>query len=58
MEWLGLIRNHIAHNAEVTENDLKQMPHFTDRGGLLKARRVFGEQLVPMLQDLGEVLVA
>jgi type I restriction enzyme R subunit len=58
MEWLRLIRDHIAHNAEVTQDDFKQMPDFTDRGGLLKARRVFGEQLQPTLDDLSEALVA
>jgi type I restriction enzyme R subunit len=58
MEWLGLIRNHIAHNAEVTVDDLKQMPDFTDRGGLLKARRVFGEQLQSTLDELSEALAA
>jgi type I restriction enzyme R subunit len=58
MEWLGLIRDHIAHNAEVTVDDLKQMPDFADRGGLLKARRVFGDGLEPTLDDLSEALVA
>jgi type I restriction enzyme R subunit len=58
IEWLRLIRGHIAHNAEVTPDDFKQMPDFTDRGGLLKARRVFGEQLQPTLDDLTEALVA
>jgi type I restriction enzyme R subunit len=58
MEWLKLIKDHIAHNGEVTENDLKQMPDFTDRGGLLKARRLFGDQLQPTLDHLSEALVA
>jgi type I restriction enzyme R subunit len=58
MEWLRLIKDHIAHNAEVTPDDFKQMPDFTDRGGLLRARRVFGEQLQPTLDDLSEALVA
>jgi type I restriction enzyme, R subunit len=58
MEWLRLIKDHTNHNAEVTPDDLKQMPDFTDRGGLLKARRVFGEQLQSTLDDLSEALVA
>jgi type I restriction enzyme, R subunit len=58
MEWLKLIKDHIAHNGEVTENDLKQMPDFTDRGGLLKARRLFGDQLQPTLDHLSEALIA
>jgi type I restriction enzyme R subunit len=58
MEWLRLIRDHIAANAEVTTEDLKEIPSFTARGGLLKARRAFGEQLQPTLDDLSEALVA
>ena len=57
-EWLRLIKEHIAANAEVTTEDLKEIPSFTARGGLLKARRVFGEQLQPTLDDLSEALVA
>ncbi len=57
-EWLRLIKDHIAANAEVSTDDLKEIPSFTARGGLLKARRVFGEQLQPTLDDLSEALVA
>ena len=55
-EWLRLIKDHIAHNAEVTPDDLKQIPVFTDRGGLLKARRQFGGQLQPTLDDMNGAL--
>jgi type I restriction enzyme, R subunit len=58
MEWLRLIKDHIAANAEVTTEDLKEIPSFTARGGLLKARCAFGEQLQPTLDDLSEALVA
>jgi type I restriction enzyme, R subunit len=57
-EWLRLIKDHIAHNAEVTVEDFKQIPDFTDRGGLLKARRVLGDQLQATLDDLSGALVA
>jgi type I restriction enzyme R subunit len=57
-EWLRLLKDHIAANAEVSPEDLKEIPSFTARGGLLKARRVFGEQLQPTLDDLSEALVA
>ena len=36
-EWLKLIKDHIAANAEVTPDDLKEIPSFTARGGLLRA---------------------
>jgi type I restriction enzyme, R subunit len=57
-EWLRLIKDHIAANAEVSPDDLKEIPSFTARGGLLKARQVFGSEFQTLLGDLGEALVA
>ena len=45
MEWLRLIRDHIAANAAAEIEDLKHVPAFTDRGGLIRARQVFGSEL-------------
>ena len=33
MEWLRLIKDHIAANAEVTTDDLKEIPGFTYAAG-------------------------
>ncbi len=58
LQWLELIRDHVAANAEVTADDLQSMPSFTTKGGLLKARQVFGGDIRPMLETMNEVLVA
>jgi type I restriction enzyme R subunit len=58
LAWLTDIARYIAANLEIEQRDLMETPPFTDRGGLLAARRLFGEQLGPLLDDLQEVLVA
>jgi type I restriction enzyme R subunit len=58
MNWLQLVKAHIAANAEVAPQDLMEIPTFTDKGGLVRARVLFGEQLNPILDDLNEALVA
>lgn len=56
--WLRLIMEHIAANTDVTRSDLIELPQFTERGGLGRAKRLFGEALDGMLDDLSGALVA
>jgi type I restriction enzyme R subunit len=58
MEWLRAIVNFIAVNAEITARDLTEMPNFADRGGLLKARTLFGTELNTLMDELQMALVA
>lgn len=58
MEWLTMIRDHIAANAEIAASDLTANPAFADRGGVVKARALFGQTLNGLLDDLTEALVA
>lgn len=58
MGWLRLIRDHLAANVEITPRDFMQFPSFSDRGGLIAARRLFGQDLDALLADLNEALVA
>jgi type I restriction enzyme, R subunit len=58
LEWLRAIAGFIAANAEIAPRDLMEMPTFADKGGLLKARELFGAKLTPMLEELQLVLVA
>ena len=55
--WLEAVRDHIAANVEITPDDFGYAP-FAQRGGLGAARRVFGDQLTPLLAELTEVLAA
>lgn len=58
MEWLACVKNHLAANAEISLQDISDVPDFADRGGIFAARRLFGAELEPMLNDMTESLVA
>ena len=55
--WLEDIRDHIAGSVEITADDLDGVP-FAQHGGRVGAYREFGDELVPMLEELNRVLVA
>ena len=58
IEWLTRIKNHLAANAEISARDMMDMADFTDHGGLIKARDLFGAKLDGILDDLSTALVA
>ena len=57
-EWLRAIVGFIAANAEITPRDFMDFSTFTDKGGLIKARELFGPELNQLLDELQETLVA
>jgi type I restriction enzyme R subunit len=56
--WLRAIASFIAANAEIGPADFMEVPSLTGRGGIVAARRAFGEGLNDMLDDLQGALVA
>jgi len=56
-EWLRLIRDHIAASLAITLDDLEYPPFF-EKGGPVKAQRLFGGELQGLLSELNEVLAA
>ncbi len=58
MDWLRLIRDHLAANVEIAPRDFMQFPSFSYRGGLSAVRKAFGQDLDALLADLNEALVA
>lgn len=58
MSWLRAIRDYLAANIEIEPADLMRDHPFTDWGGVVAARKLFGEGLNGMLDELSEVLVA
>jgi type I restriction enzyme, R subunit len=58
MQWLRLIRDHIAANAEIDAMDFQNNPALSSRGGIVKARGLFGAELPKILDELSEALVA
>jgi len=57
MEWLYMIRDHIATSFHIEKDDFDLAP-FGERGGLGKLHELFGDETDKLLEELNEVLVA
>jgi type I restriction enzyme R subunit len=57
MEWLYMIRDHIATSFHLEKDDFDLSP-FGERGGLGKFHELFGDETEKLLEELNEVLVA
>jgi type I restriction enzyme R subunit len=58
LSWLEAIRDHIAANIDMELRDLQEQPAFVERGGVIAARRAFGDRLNTIIEELPEALVA
>ena len=58
MQWLKAIKDYLAANVEIGPRDLMTDHPFSDWGGVLAARQLFGQELNGMLDELSEALVA
>jgi type I restriction enzyme, R subunit len=56
--WLMAIRDHLAVNIEIRPEDMMDAPEFSARGGIVRARALFGARLPALLDELSDVLVA
>jgi type I restriction enzyme R subunit len=57
MQWLRMIRDHVANSFHIERNDLEMSP-FDGQGGLGKMYQLFGEKMDPLIDELNEALVA
>ena len=57
MEWLRMVRDHVANSFHIEKDDLEMSP-FDAQGGLGKMHQLFGNQMDNLLDELNEVLVA
>lgn len=55
LEWLELIKNHVAASLAIEQDDFQEVP-FSDKGGLFKVRQLFGADLDGIIKELNEVL--
>ncbi|GAA4862950.1 type I restriction-modification enzyme R subunit C-terminal domain-containing protein [Luteimonas vadosa] len=58
MNWLRAIKEYLAANVEIGPADLMRDHPFTEWGGVVAARKLFGNELNGMLDDLTEALAA
>jgi type I restriction enzyme R subunit len=58
LQWLGFIQSHLVNNLSIDLDDLENQPVFTDRGGVARARRLFGAELPKVIDELNLALAA
>jgi type I restriction enzyme R subunit len=58
MNWLKAIKDYLAANVEIASADLMRDQPFSEWGGVVAARRLFGSELNEMLDELCEALAA
>lgn len=58
MNWLRAIKDYLAANVEIEPADLMRDQPFSDWGGAVAARKLFGSELAGMLDELTEALSA
>lgn len=56
--WLMAIRDHLGVNIEIRAEDMMDAPEFSARGGIVRARALFGAKLPALLDELTDALVA
>ncbi len=57
-KWLSLIRDHMIQNLTIEEDDFDVVPIFEQFGGRGRARRVFGDQLPSLIEELNLAVAA
>ena len=57
MDWLRMVRDHVANSFHIERDDLEMSP-FDSQGGLGRMYQLFGNKMEPLLDELNEVLVA
>jgi type I restriction enzyme R subunit len=58
MNWLKAIKEYLAANVEIAPADLMRDQPFSGWGGVIAARRLFGQELSGMLDELSEAVAA
>jgi type I restriction enzyme R subunit len=57
VDWLRLIRDHLAASLSIEPREFLDAP-FSQRGGLHRARELFGSELESLLSELTEAVAA
>jgi type I restriction enzyme R subunit len=57
-KWMEYIKEHLKQNMTIDEEDLKELPVFTDRGGLKKFKKVFAEDHDKLIKELNLAVAA
>jgi type I restriction enzyme R subunit len=58
LKWMEYIKEHLKQNMTLGEEDLKELPVFTDRGGFTKFKRVFAEEFEELINEINLAVAA
>ncbi len=58
LNWLSYIKEHLIENLAISQEDFEIMPVFERRGGLNRARQIFGNDFEPIIHAINEALAA
>lgn len=58
LEWMHYIKEHLKQNMTLDEDDLNDLPVFTNRGGIKKFKKVFGENFKIIINEINTAIAA
>jgi type I restriction enzyme R subunit len=58
VKWLDYIREHLVQNLTIDLKDFEVMPVFEDRGGKVRAQKVFGPTLESLIAEINYAMAA
>ncbi|MCX6255854.1 MAG: hypothetical protein NTV31_15470 [Bacteroidia bacterium] len=57
-KWMEYIKEHLKQNMTLDENDFKELPVFTDRGGFTRFKMVFPDNYKKIIADINTAIAA
>lgn len=57
-KWMAYIQEHLKQNLTLDEDDLKELPIFTDRGGFTKFKKVFHTDYKDLIIEINNAIAA
>ncbi|MGD9157439.1 MAG: DEAD/DEAH box helicase family protein [Desulfobacteraceae bacterium] len=57
-QWLDMIREHMVENLTIEMEDFDNMPVFERQGGRSRAKKIFGDKLELLIQDINFAVAA
>lgn len=57
-KWIEYIKEHLKLNLTLDEDDLKDLPVFADRGGLIKFKKVFSNDYKKIINEINIAIAA
>lgn len=58
LNWLGLIREHLIKNLTIEKDDFEYAPIFERQGGETKAKKIFGDNLETLIEEINYAIAA